>query len=211
MIGACPAWDIARASSGPGTSASISPSSAWSCVSAATRRRLRPPPRSRRAAARRRAGRRRASSTTALDDRGRERAAPRARLAGARSAASSAAAPEIGRAPVGQIAQRAAATAPATGAAASTVAHEAAAAAAASRLDEPGRAQHCERLAQRHRRDVEPRGELDLGRQPRPGLEDAGADRLAEAAHDLLDRALRARGASATSIASGAGRAEGRA
>ena len=71
------------------------------------------------------------------------------------------------------------------------VAHERAAGAAAARLDEAGLAQDLQRLAQRHRRDAELRGELELARQPLAGRQHAGADRLAEAAHDLLDGALR--------------------
>ncbi len=70
------------------------------------------------------------------------------------------------------------------------LADEAASAAATPRLDEAGRAEHRERLAQRHGRDLEAGGQLGLGRQLGAGLEDAGADRLADPADDLLDGAL---------------------
>ena len=54
----------------------------------------------------------------------------------------------------------------------------------------PGVAQDGERLAERHRRDREARGELALARQPLARLEHAGADRLADAADDRLDGSL---------------------
>ena len=112
-------------------------------------------------------------------------------LAGARSAASSAAAPEMAERQSVR-SRRASAENPGEGDGSSTSRTKLPAAAAAAGLDEPGRAQHGERLAQRHRRDLQPRGELGLGRQLGTGLEDAGADRLADATHDLLDGALRA-------------------
>ena len=95
--------------------------------------------------------------------------------------------------PVGQLAQRAARRRLAAGheRGGRIVAHERAAGAAAPRLHEARLAQDLQRLAQRHRRDAELRGELDLARQPLAGRQHARADRLAEAAHDLLDRALR--------------------
>ena len=71
------------------------------------------------------------------------------------------------------------------------VAHEGAAGASAPCLDEAGGAQDLQRLAQRHGRDAELGGELELAREPLPGRQHAGADRLAEASHDLLDGPLR--------------------
>ena len=98
-----------------------------------------------------------------------------------------------GAPPVGQLAQRAArrrlAVEDERGR--RVVAHEGAAGASAPCLDEAGGAQDLQRLAQRHRRDAELGGELELARQPLPGRQHAGADRLAEASHDLLDGPLR--------------------
>ncbi len=51
--------------------------------------------------------------------------------------------------------------------------------------------EHRERLAQRHARDAERLGQLDLPRQALARREQPGADRLADPAHDLLDRARR--------------------
>ena len=95
-------------------------------------------------------------------------------------------------APVGQLAQRAARRrlAAQDERRGRVVAHERAAGAAAPRLHEPRSAQDLQRLAQRHRRDAELSGQLDLARQALARREHAGADGLAEAAHDLLDRAL---------------------
>jgi hypothetical protein len=56
-------------------------------------------------------------------------------------------------------------------------------------LEQPRVLEHGERLAQRHARDAERLGELDLPGQPLAWREQAGADRLADAAHDLLDGA----------------------
>ncbi len=96
-----------------------------------------------------------------------------------------------GAAPVGQLAQLAARRRLAGHhERCRVVAHERAAGAAAPRLHEAGLAQDLQRLAQRHRRHAQLRRELDLARQALAGREHAGADRLAEAAHDLLDRTL---------------------
>jgi len=62
---------------------------------------------------------------------------------------------------------------------------------AAPDLEEPGVLEHRERLAQGHARDAERLGQLDLARQALARREQPGADRLADPAHDLLDRARR--------------------
>ena len=67
------------------------------------------------------------------------------------------------------------------------VAHERAARAPAPRLQEPRLPQDLQRLAERHRRHSQLRGQLDLAGQALAWREDARADSLAEAAHDLLD------------------------
>jgi hypothetical protein len=75
------------------------------------------------------------------------------------------------------------------------VARAAASAAASPGLDEARLAQDRERLAERHRGDLQPGRELGLGREPLARREQAGADRLADAADDPLDGALRLEGA----------------
>ena len=112
--------------------------------------------------------------------------------ASARSAASAAASPETARRQ--SVSSRSSAARRGRGAgderARRILAHERAPVAPAPRLDEAGLAQDLQRLAQRHRRDAELRGELDLARQPLARRQDARTDRLAQAPHDLLDGAL---------------------
>ena len=191
-IGSWPAWETQRARRGPGTMRSISAISTWICVSAATSRREREASATamwKRASASRKA----ANSPTALS----AAAAASvdwhgARPASARSAASAGGLARDRAPPVGQLAQRARVGGLARRARAppGVLAHERAAGAAAARLDEAGVAQDLQRLAQRHRSHAELGRELELARQPLAGREHARADRLAEAAHDLLDGAL---------------------
>ena len=69
------------------------------------------------------------------------------------------------------------------------LADDGAAAAAAPRLHVAGLPQDGEGLPQRHRRDAEPLGQLGLGRQPLPDLQDAEPDGLPQASHGLLHQA----------------------
>ena len=190
-IGSWLACETARARRGPGTTRSISAISTWICVSAATRR-CEPEASATAMWKRASASRKPANPPTAALGRGRgvghglgARAARRAR--GERRGLA-----RDGAAPVGQLAHRRARRRLAAQheRRRRIVAHERAAGAAAAGLDEPGLAQDLQRLAQRHRRDAELGGELDLAREALAGREHAGADRLAEAAHDLLDGAL---------------------
>ena len=64
--------------------------------------------------------------------------------------------------------------------------HERAAAAPAARLEIAGLAEDPQRLAQRHRRDREPRRQFGFGRQPLSDLDKSEHDRLAQTPHGLL-------------------------
>ena len=190
-IGSWPACETARARRGPGTTRSISAISTWICVSAAISRRERAASAIamwKRASASRKAreladrllGRRCGLVDCAAIGLAGAFGGERRRLARDRAP------------PIGQLAQRAACRRLAVQdeRRRRVVAHERAAGAAATRLDEARVAQDLQRLAERHRRHAELCRKLELGRQPLARREHARADGLAEAADDLLDGAL---------------------